>query len=387
MPARPVAVAVTLIAPALDAMLDPASPVPPAFSNGDFDPAADHLGELCGGRFERRPVEPRPWETRLMALLGLAGSDLGAAFVPGAVPAGRLLGAIDLAASGDADASSDTVLADPVSLAPNRDEATLTPPEALALGTDEAEALFGAANELLAGDAETFERGASGRWYLRGLDARALDTPPTHFLARREAGGWLPGTGDAAPWRRLMSELEMLWHAHPVNAERSRRGLPPVNGVWFWGGASLPPVPSSLPRVALLADDRLAVALGRHAGSEVRALDDAGTFDAALSAARKRWSEETDDAAGGKPNGKSGSAAPALLIVDQKAHAAWLAGDGDALGRARREVAERWLVPAAAAVRDGRALSLSLVSDDGRETRFVPPERPSWLARLFGRRT
>ena len=382
MPASPVAVAVTLIAPALDTTPDPASPVPPGSFDGDFDPAVDRLGELCGGRFERHPIEPRPWETRLMARLGLAGPGLEAASGPGDVPAGRLLGATDLALSGGAVASSDTVLADPVSLAPNRDEATLTPPEALALGADETEALFGAANELLAEDAEAFERGASGRWYLRGLDARALDTPPTHFLARREAGGWLPGTGDAAPWRRLMSELEMLWHAHPVNAERARRGLPPVNGVWFWGGASPPPVPSPLPRAVLLADDRLAVALGEYAGTEVRALDDSDTFDAALSAARKRWSDATDEVAGGKSDG----ATVTLVIVDQRAHAAWLAGDGDALERARRELAERWLVPAAAAVRDGRALSLSLVSDDGRETLFVPPARPSWLARLFGRR-
>ena len=197
--------------------------------------------------------------------------------------------------------------------------------------------------------------------------------PPTHFLARREAGRWLPGTGEAAPWRRLMAELEMLWHAHPVNAERAKRGLPPVNGVWFWGGAPLPTAPTPPPRATLLADDPLARALGAHAGVEVRALPDAVTFDAALSGVRDRYGDEPD----GDP--------PALLIVEQSAHAAWLAGDVDALERARRAASDRWLVPAAVAVRDGRAATLSLVSDDGRETRYAPPARPSWFARLLGR--
>lgn len=375
MPANPSAVAVILIAPALDAMPDPASPAPPAFPGGESDPAVDRLGELCGGRFERRAIEPLPWEARLMPLLGLCGPGTGTDVAPGAVPAGQLLLKTDLASSGTTtDASSDTVLADLVSLAPNRDEATLTPPEALALGANEVAALFGAANELLAEDAATFERGASGRWYLRGLDARALDTPPTHFLARREAGAWLPGTGDAAPWRRLMAELEMLWHTHPLNAERVGRGLPPVNGVWFWGGAPLPPVPSSPRRATLLTDDPLARALGEHAGAEVRAPDGAKAFEEALPDALERWSAGAD----GEP--------VALLVVDQTAYTAWLAGDADALERARQMVAERWLVPAAAAVRDGRVASLSLVSADGRETRYVPPTRPSWFSRLFGRR-
>jgi hypothetical protein len=39
----------------------------------------------------------------------------------------------------------------------------------------------------------------------------------------------------------------MTWHDHPVNAAREARGLPPVNGLWLYGGARgwrpTPPAP------------------------------------------------------------------------------------------------------------------------------------------------
>ena len=36
--------------------------------------------------------------------------------------------------------------------------------------------------------------------------------------------------------RRLMTELQMLLHEHPVNEARAARGVPTVNAVWLWGG-------------------------------------------------------------------------------------------------------------------------------------------------------
>ena len=47
-------------------------------------------------------------------------------------------------------------------------------------------------------------------------------------------------TGEAAPlMKRLMTELQMLLHEHPVNVARARAGLPEINAVWLHGGGSI----------------------------------------------------------------------------------------------------------------------------------------------------
>ena len=46
--------------------------------------------------------------------------------------------------------------------------------------------------------------------------------------------------GRAAPeLRRLMTELQMLLHEHPVNVARLRRGVPEINAVWFYGAGEI----------------------------------------------------------------------------------------------------------------------------------------------------
>jgi len=344
-----------------------------------LDTGASVADAVDGGTFERRPLDARPWENRLMALLGLLDPEATASVALASVPASRLLGATDLAGApvtvaGDmaaAAAAGRLVVADPVSLTPGRDEATLTPPEALALAPAEIDALMDAANALLAADGLAFARGASGRWYLGGLDARGLDVPPTHFLARREAGVHLPGSGEAAPWRRLMTELQMLWHTHPVNEARADRGATPVNGIWFWGGAVLPERASTgatatSPPPVVVTENDLAAALARHAGATVVS----GTA--------------LDDALPGAADG-DGGAGGTLAIVDTGAYAAWLADDPVALESARARILATWLAPAARAVLDGRAASLVLAGGDSGEAVFAPPPARSWFARLFDR--
>ena len=64
----------------------------------------------------------------------------------------------------------------------------------------------------------------------------------------------LPRGNDARLLERWMNELQMLLFAHPVNAAREARGLPPINVVWLWGfgskfpaneSAVLPPLPQA----------------------------------------------------------------------------------------------------------------------------------------------
>jgi hypothetical protein len=71
--------------------------------------------------------------------------------------------------------------------------------------------------------------------------ARALDlqtaTPETAAASSLEQA--MPKGRDAPSLRRLMTELQMLLHEHPVNVERARRSLPEINAVWFHGAGEL----------------------------------------------------------------------------------------------------------------------------------------------------
>ena len=380
MPADRTAV-VVLLAPALDTVpfgpTDTRAPEPYGLAATGSRYAAstvavgvggvsDPLAEAAAGSFTRSAIEPWPWEARLMHRLGLLASGADLQSVSGALPVAGLLGPDDLAvAPSEGDA---LVIADPVSLSPGRDEATLTPSESLGLTAAEGNALLAAANGLLAEDGITLSRGVSGRWYLRGLDAEGLGTPPAHFLARREVGHHLPASSAAAPWRCLMTELQMLWHAHPVNEARLERGAPPVNGLWFWGGASPPDVPSTAPRTTVVADEPFARSLARHVGA---GFSDHRPFDEALAAAGSGEHADTGDT---------------LLVLELDPYAAWLANDADALEVARERALERWLAPAARAVVDGRAASLVVIGGDRHEARFSAPFLRSRLARLFGPR-
>ena len=111
----------------------------------------------------------------------------------------------------------------------------------------ESSALLAAARESLCEPETELLTGSNGsRWYyhhpaLEGL----LTSEPARSLGRN-IEIWLPenGTGlktDAARhWRKLHNEVQMIWHAHPVNAAREARGQATVNALWLFGGAALP---------------------------------------------------------------------------------------------------------------------------------------------------
>lgn len=78
-----------------------------------------------------------------------------------------------------------------------------------------------------------------GDWLVHS--SRALDvataTPETAASTPLEEA--MPQGREAPALRRLMTELQMLLHEHPVNIERARRGVPEVNAVWFHGAGEI----------------------------------------------------------------------------------------------------------------------------------------------------
>ncbi|HCA27536.1 MAG TPA: phosphoglycerate mutase, partial [Betaproteobacteria bacterium] len=90
-----------------------------------------------------------------------------------------------------------------------------------------------------------------------------------------------PAGQDNAAWRRIGNEIQMLLHAHPVNAAREARGEPVLNNLWLWGGGVLP---GGLhrPFQSIAADDPLAHGLALASGVPCGAVpEDAGRWLAA----------------------------------------------------------------------------------------------------------
>jgi hypothetical protein len=110
----------------------------------------------------------------------------------------------------------------------------------LQIAPAEAEALARAFGEVFARDGVQLEVAAPERWYL-AWDARHASAPgwsgfrgPVRALARDER----PAPPEPG-LRLLLSEVEMLFHAHPVNVTRRERGAPIIAGMHPWGGGAL----------------------------------------------------------------------------------------------------------------------------------------------------
>jgi hypothetical protein len=74
-----------------------------------------------------------------------------------------------------------------------------------------------------------------------------------------------------ASWHAFLNEVQMLFHEHPVNQARERRGVPAINSIWPWGGGYLPgQITTAVSRV--IADHPLLQGLAQLAGVPCRVL-------------------------------------------------------------------------------------------------------------------
>lgn len=146
-------------------------------------------------------------------------------------------------------------LVSPVHWHVGTDQVSLVDPETLQLDDEGARALFDAVRPLFSGagagaHAEEGLRlvyGHATRWYVAHDSLQGLRTASLDRVIGRNVDPWLDdpegGAGALAlrRWRRLQAEVQMLLHAHPLNAAREARGLLPVNSFWLSGcGRALP---------------------------------------------------------------------------------------------------------------------------------------------------
>lgn len=136
-------------------------------------------------------------------------------------------------------------LAWPVHLALGRDSLRLLDPSQLQLDAQQAQALLDAAAPLLLEQDWRIHVLHPGRWLLGHESLRDVRTADPSRAVGRNAASWMPGGESAAPWRRLLTEIQMVWMQHPVNEQRHQRGLPEINALWLHGCGVLPMLPAN----------------------------------------------------------------------------------------------------------------------------------------------
>jgi hypothetical protein len=178
---------------------------------------------------------------------------------------------------------------DPVHLHVGRDHLVLTDPALLALSAEDAQALAEAIARLHVDEGFALEVRGATRWYLREVDpARCLrlHTRPLSGAIGRNIDAWQPTGEDARRWRRLVNEVQMTWHTHPVNAAREAAGLPTVNSLWIEG--RVPPAGTGTHAAAQLAIRDTAGALEVTTDAGPLVVDDR-LLEAQLAGDPQRW--------------------------------------------------------------------------------------------------
>ncbi len=309
------------------------SPLAQDSSEADIMPRAPVSDADLGLHFSD-DLSRQPWQAQLASILGFDTDE------------GRRLPSATLAANTVSEplipvGVEGLVCADPIGLKADRDSATLISPQQLGLSEQEADKLLETLNGFLAEDGLTFFRQDAAQWFMNGMNADALASYPPSFLANRKASTFLPEGDDAAPWRRLLTEIQMLLHTHPVNLQRESNGLTPVNSVWFWGGAPLPKITSVERGIELYADSQQAQSMAAAMGVSVKPLS-------AVQQALDNLPFAAD-----------------TVIVDTALVNAWLAGDAGRLEQRLSFVSEQWLQPLSQLVANKHLAEVQLLTEDG----------------------
>ena len=128
-------------------------------------------------------------------------------------------------------------LADFVHLALGTDHASLVTAETLAPTSKEARALFETIAPVLVENGYTGELIDAHRIQITLPAGLAPQTASPNTVAGHPLRAWWATDAESRPWRRLLNEIQMLWHDHPVNEARQSYGQLPINGLWLYGGA------------------------------------------------------------------------------------------------------------------------------------------------------
>lgn len=136
-----------------------------------------------------------------------------------------------------------------------RDHLVLSSPSQLSLSEADAQKLFTAASEPLNELSTQLIQANPMRWYASDENLGQLQTHSPLCAVGRNIDIWMPKGERARFWRKLQNEIQMIWHDHPVNQERSHNNLLPINSIWLFGQGKMPSI--TMQYDALYANDPL----------------------------------------------------------------------------------------------------------------------------------
>ena len=160
--------------------------------------------------------------------------------------------------SGLSDLAPYWMRADPVHFQVEGDALLLLERYSFSLTTAESAALLQTLNEHFSDRQLVFCAPQPDVWLVGMQTLPGIRT--THPLTRvgRNIDGYLPQGEHARSWRAIFNEVQMLFHEHPVNLERSTRHQRVISGVWFWD------YPATVPEAPVVDHLRLPSAYGDH---------------------------------------------------------------------------------------------------------------------------
>ena len=167
-------------------------------------------------------------------------------------------------------ASGYWLCASPVHLETRHNALVLTDPLTLDLDAATSAALAAPLAEHVRGENLTLHAPQPGLWLLHSPahTPPAMTTSSLDSVSGRDVRAFLPKGADSARWHRILTEMQMLLHAHAANDAREARGQMAVNSVWLWGGGTMPP-PAAAPYATVWSDDACVRALAHHTGCRI----------------------------------------------------------------------------------------------------------------------
>lgn len=128
--------------------------------------------------------------------------------------------------------------ADPIHLQVEMRGARVMAWDTLQLSRDDTQAILAALRPVFGDAGYTFTEAAGGYFYISMPSASPVpDFTPAPEMLGADLYGNLP---EDRKWMALFNECQVILHNHPFNQDRQRRGLPSINGLWFWGRGVLP---------------------------------------------------------------------------------------------------------------------------------------------------
>jgi len=137
-------------------------------------------------------------------------------------------------------ASGYLLRADPVHLRADQSSLRLFDADTFTITQGEMDQLVASFNAFYAGRDLQLQAPCPRRCYLSCPSAPGITTTALSQVAGQDINAFLPQGSEAADWHRLLNEVQMLFHDHPVNVAREQHGEPAINSLWFWGGGVSP---------------------------------------------------------------------------------------------------------------------------------------------------